>query len=112
MRAAITDMWTDAPGGWPFEWSAFARKYSEAGNPLLASFAYGFAKFPCLANDARRTALQHQVETYLKAAPGFPVKFERRILALPYQGGTVNLPVHLFSKSGQYGACLQRGGNH
>jgi esterase FrsA len=39
----------------------------------FASFAYGFAKFPCLANDARRTAQQHQLETYLKAAPNFPV---------------------------------------
>jgi esterase FrsA len=60
----------------------------EAGNPLLASFAYGFAKFPCLANDARRKAQQNQLETYLKAAPSFPVKFERRMLALPYQGGS------------------------
>ena len=102
LRATITDMWADAPGGWPFEWSKFARKYLEAGNPLLASFAYGFAKFPCLANDARRKAQQNQLETYLKAAPSFPVKFERKTFALPYQGGSVNLPVHLFSVTGQY----------
>jgi esterase FrsA len=102
LRATITDMWADAPGGWPFEWSKFARKYLEAGNPLLASFAYGFAKFPCLANDARRKAQQNQLETYLKAAPSFPVKFERKTFALPYQGGSVNLPVHLFSVTAQY----------
>src|SRR5271170_613653 len=102
MRATIKDMWADAPGGWSYEWSALARKYLEAGNPLLASFAYGFAIFPCLANDARRTAQQNQLECYLKAAPSFPVKFERRILAIPYQGGTVSTPVHLFSVTGQY----------
>ena len=43
LRATIKDMWADAPGGWSYEWSALARKYSEAGNPLLASLAYGFA---------------------------------------------------------------------
>jgi esterase FrsA len=105
LRATIKDMWADAPGGWPFEWSVFARKYLEAGNPLLASFAYGFAKFPCLANEARRKAQQNQLETYLKAAPSFPVKFERRMLTLPYQGGSVNTPVHLFSVTGQYAAA-------
>jgi esterase FrsA len=102
MRATIKDMWADAPGGWSYEWSAFARKYLAAGNPLLASFAYGFAIFPCFANDARRTAQQSQLECYLKAAPSFPVKFERRILTIPYQGGTASTPVHLFSVTGQY----------
>jgi esterase FrsA len=58
MRTTIKDMWADAPGGWSYEWSEFARKYLEAGNPLLPSFAYGFAIFPCLANDARRKAQQ------------------------------------------------------
>jgi esterase FrsA len=105
LRATIKDMWADAPGGWTYEWSAFARKYLEAGNSLLASFAYGFAIFPCLANDARRKAQQNQLECYLKAAPSFPVKFERRILAIPYQGGTVSTPVHLFSVTGQYASA-------
>ncbi len=102
LQATITDMWADEPGGWTFEWSAFARKYMEAGNPLLASLAYGCAKFPCVANDARRTALQNQLAAYLIAAPQFPVNFERHILALPFRGDILNLPVHLFSKSGQY----------
>jgi len=105
LRATIKDMWADTPGGRSYEWSAFARKYLEAGNPLLASFAYGFAIFPCLANDARRKAQQNQLECYLKAAPSFPVKFERRILAIPYQGGTVSTPVHLFSVTGQYASA-------
>src|SRR6202161_3686472 len=105
LRSTIEDRWADAPGGWSYEWSGFARKYLEAGNPLLASFAYGFAIFPCLANDARRKAQQNQLECYLKAAPSFPVKFERRILAIPYQGGTVSTPVHLFSVTGQYASA-------
>jgi len=102
LQATITDMWADEPGGWPYEWSACARKYMEAGNPLLSSLAYGFAKFPCLANEARREALQNQLAAYLAAAPKFPVNFERRVIALPYQGGLVNLPVHLFSRPGRY----------
>ena len=102
LQATITDMWADEPGGWPFEWSAYARKKMEAGDPLLASIAYGCAKFPCLANDARRTALKNQLAAYLTAAPKFPVNFERRIVALPFLGDVINLPIHLFSKSGQY----------
>ena len=39
LRATIKDMWADAPGGWSYEWSAFARKYLSVGNSLLASFA-------------------------------------------------------------------------
>ena len=46
LRATIKDMWADGPGGWPYEWSASARNYLEAGNPLLASFAYGLPYFP------------------------------------------------------------------
>src|SRR5277367_6360397 len=75
------------------------------GNSLLASFAYGFAIFPCLANEARRKAQQNQLECYLKAAASFPVKFERRILAIPYQSGTVTTPVHLFSVTRQYASA-------
>src|ERR1700733_7364831 len=77
LQAIITDMWADAPGGWTYEWSVYAQKYMEAGNPLLSSLFYGCAKFPCLATDARRRALQNQLEAYLKAAPEFPVHFER-----------------------------------
>jgi esterase FrsA len=101
LQSAITDMWADAPGGLPFEWSALARKYLEAGNPLLASIAYGYAKFPCLADDTRRKALKNQVTAYLAAAASFPVNFERRVIPLPDRGASVDLPVHLFSASGR-----------
>ena len=102
MRGAISDMWTDAPGGWVFEWSQLARRYLEANRPHMAALAYGWAKFPCLANEARRRALGDQVTAYLAAAPGFPVKFERRVVGTSYAGGTATLPVHLYSVSGRY----------
>jgi esterase FrsA len=102
MRDTITDMWADAPNGWVYEWSRLAQRYMAAGQSFLASLAYGCAKFPCLANEARRTALAHQVETYLAAASGFPVKFERRLIEVPFAAATVSLPVHLYSENGRY----------
>jgi len=102
MRGAITNMWSDAPGGWVFEWSRLARRHLDASQPYMASLAYGWAKLPCLANDARRQALANQVTAYLAAAPGFPVKFERQVVATPFAGGTAMAPVHLYSASGRY----------
>jgi esterase FrsA len=102
MQSVITDMWADAPGGWVYEWSRLALKHAEAGEMFLASLAYGCAKFPCLANDARRVALAKQLESYLAAAPGFPVKFERRLIDVPYQTTKATMPTHLYSATGQY----------
>jgi esterase FrsA len=102
MQAVITDMWTDAPGGWVYEWSQLAQKHADANEMLLASLAYGCAKFPCLANDARRVALQKQLEAYLAAAPHFPMKFERRLIDLPYKGAETTVPVHFYRSTGQY----------
>jgi esterase FrsA len=56
VRAATTDFWTNGPGGWVYQWSALAAEYTAKGAPLLAALAYGCAKFPCLADDARKTA--------------------------------------------------------
>jgi esterase FrsA len=97
MRAAVTDMWADAPGGWVFEWSQLGARYAEEGNEPLATLAYGWAKFPVLADEAKRKALQHQVEHYLVASEGFPVAFERRSLEVPYHGSPVRLPVHFLA---------------
>lgn len=102
MRDTITDMWTDASGGWVYEWSKLAERYRMAGQAFLASLAYGCAKFPCLANAARKTGLARQVESYLAAAPGFPVEFERRLIEMQLMNRTVSLPVHLFSATGRY----------
>lgn len=97
MSDRIKDMWSDAPGGWSYEWSELAKRYTAQAKHYVASLAYGCAKFPCLANEARRTALQNQLQSYLAAAPGFPVRFERRLIDVPSPTGKVALPVHLYS---------------
>jgi esterase FrsA len=102
VRAAITSMWADEPGGWTYEWSRVAAQYAERGEHYPASLAYGAAKFPVVANEARREALRRQVEEYVKAAPAFGVCFERRLLELPYRGRTTRVPVHLLSGDGLY----------
>jgi esterase FrsA len=102
VRAATTDMWADAPGGWTYEWSKLALEYADRGDHYLASLTYGCAKFPCLADPARVTAMQHQLEQFELAAKDFPVAFERRIITVPYRGGTVEIPAHLYSADGEY----------
>jgi esterase FrsA len=102
MRTSITDMWLDAPGGWVYEWSALGAQYAERGEHYLASLVYGCAKFPCLANQPRVVALAKQVEEYLAAAPSFPVHFERRVVTLPYAGDEVEVPLHIYSSTGDY----------
>ena len=97
VRAAITDMWPDAPGGWVHEWSKLGRSYAEAGAHQRAALAYGWAKFPTLADEPKRVALANQLEQYQLAAPQFGVDFRRDVLDLPYQGGTTPVPVHLFA---------------
>jgi len=49
VRAAVTDTWADAPGGWVYEWSKLAQDYADSGDHATAATACGFAKFPCLA---------------------------------------------------------------
>lgn len=41
VRARVTDMWADAPGGWSYEWSQLAEKYIADGDHDLAAYAYG-----------------------------------------------------------------------
>jgi len=60
----VTDMWADAPGGWCYEWSQLADRYANSGDAHLAFLAYGGARFPCLADAAKVTANQHQIEQY------------------------------------------------
>ena len=68
----------------------------------MASLVYGCAKFPCLTDPARETAMQHQLEQFELAAKDFPVAFERRIITVPYRGRDVEVPVHLYSVDGEY----------
>jgi esterase FrsA len=100
VRAAVTDMWADAPGGWVHEWSKLAASYADAGSHQHAALAYGWAKFPALADDHKRVALAKQLEQYQLAAPGFGVEFQRVVLELPHGGGTTQVPVHLFTPFG------------
>ncbi|MFJ1934822.1 alpha/beta hydrolase [Kitasatospora sp. NPDC088160] len=100
VRAAVTEMWPDRPGSWVYEWSALAARHAEAGRHRLAAQAYGWAKFPSLADEPKHTALARQVEQYVLAAPGFPVEFERRTLTVPYRGGDATLPIHLMAAPG------------
>ncbi|MEV5986408.1 alpha/beta hydrolase [Streptomyces sp. NPDC052051] len=100
VRAAVTLMWPDRPGGWVHEWSALAARYAAEGLHSLAASAYGYAKFPVLADDAKRAALRHQTEQYVLASAGFPVTFERRVLDIAHQGATVPVPVHLYAAPG------------
>ena len=48
--------------------------------------------------------MQHQLEQFELAAKDFPVAFERRIVAVPYRGGTVEVAVHLYSPDGDHAA--------
>jgi len=50
-------MWPDAPGGWVYEWSGLAARYAGEGSHQLAALAYGWAKFPTLADDFKRGAM-------------------------------------------------------
>ena len=98
VRAAVSDMWRDGPGGWAYEWSKVAARHAAAGQHYLASLTYGCAKFPCLAGvPGRANALAKQVEEYVAAAPTFPVRFERRILRVPHRSGVTSVPVHLLT---------------
>ncbi|MUL79025.1 alpha/beta hydrolase [Mycolicibacterium sp. CBMA 226] len=97
VRAAVTEMWPDGPGGWVYEWSALGARYAGQGAHNLAALAYGWAKFPTMADEAKRRAQQHQLDEYLLAAPDFEVDFERKVLELPYQRGSTTVPAHVFA---------------
>lgn len=104
VRARVTDMWADAPGGWVYEWSQLAGRYAAAGDHRMASLVYGCAKFPCINTPSRAAALANQLEQFELAAKELPVTFERRIITVPYQGGTVEVATHLYSADGNYPA--------
>jgi esterase FrsA len=96
-RLAIEGMWPDEPGGWVYEWSKLGGAYAADGRHDLAVLAYGWAKFPVLADESKRTAFKRQLEQYELASPGFPVSFERRLLEVSYEDTTLKLPVHILS---------------
>jgi esterase FrsA len=99
VRSVVGGMWPDRPGGWVHEWSQLAARYADAGRHDLAFRAYGWARFPCLADDAKRVAFDHQREQYRLAAPGFGVGLDRRDVDVAHEGGrtAVPVPVHLLA---------------
>lgn len=97
VRTAVTDMWRDEPGGWVYEWSRLASGYATDGRHDLAALGYGWAKFPVLADGAKRAALNRQIEQYELAAPDMPVDFQRRVLDVAYQGSKTPVPVHILA---------------
>ena len=94
----VDDMWADRPGGWCYEWSRLADRYATSGDAWLAVAAYGGARVPCLANDAKATAHRHQIEQYQFAAADFPVTFERRTLTARFRGEIVEVPLHILAE--------------
>lgn len=97
VRASITHMWADNAGGWVHEWSNLAQGYANEGRHDLATVAYGWAKFPTLANEASRQALENQVVQYELWSREFPIDFDRRVLEVSFAGGTTQVPVHVLS---------------
>lgn len=100
MRGKIAAMWPDCPGGWVYEWSRLAERYTRADDYFRSSLAYGWAKFPVLANESKRQAFQQQITQYERAAATFDVTFDRRIFDVPYAGTTTAVPVHVLARPG------------
>ncbi|MFF8743871.1 alpha/beta hydrolase [Streptomyces californicus] len=101
VRSATVDMWRDGDGGWVREWSRLAERYAASGRLDLAALAYGWAKFPSLADDAKRTALRRQADVHARMVAADPsIEFERRILDVPFAGTTTPVPVHLLGTPG------------
>jgi esterase FrsA len=71
VRASVVEMWSGRPGGWVHEWSVLAAQYAAQERHDLAMLAYGWAKFPVLADDAKRAAFKSQLEQYVLASTDF-----------------------------------------
>lgn len=92
------DTWQQSDGGWCYEWNKAGLEAKRSGNWLRASLCYGAAKFPTLANQERKDALQEQLNCYLEASKTFSLNFERRFIRAGYRDGFTELPVHIFSR--------------
>lgn len=97
IRDRVTEMWGDEPGTWVHEWSQVADRYADAGDTAMAVLAYGYAKFPCLADEGRRAAYAKQIEQCLIAASTGAVTFERRVVDVGHDGVQVPVTVHQYS---------------
>jgi esterase FrsA len=100
IRARVTEMWGDEPGAWVYEWSRVAERYVAEGDTALAVLAYGYAKFPTLADGDRRAAYAKQIAQCLIAAGTGSVDFVRRVVQVEYLGEMVPATVHQSSRPG------------
>jgi esterase FrsA len=98
LRERTTDMWANEPGGWVFEWSRLAEQYVDRGDRALALVAYGYAKFPTLADEHRREAYGKQIELCLAMAAAEPIPFRRRVVEVEHQGARVPVTIHEYSR--------------
>lgn len=96
-RDSITSMWGPSRGSWPTVWAGLAARYAVKGDHLRAATIYGIAKFPCIADDSRAAALDHQLEQYLRAAPGMLANLSRHLVPVRHLGSRLVIPVHVLS---------------
>lgn len=100
IRSSVRDMWGDGQGTWAFEWSSLARRYVEQGNDAAALLAYGYAKFPTLADEPRRAAYREQIDLCVSMAEADPVDFERRVIEIDAGDAVVPVTVHRYTAPG------------
>ena len=94
------ELWDDQATSWVYEWSAEAAQAESRRDLLTASLCHGIAKYPCLASPPHAHAYAEQLRTYLAAASGFPLPFERRVLDIEYHGDATPVPVHIYRRPG------------
>jgi esterase FrsA len=106
VRSQVRDMWSEEPGGWVPAWAGHAERAEREGEWLLAARCWGAARFPCLATPSRKAAYERQLAAYERARPGFPTRFERLELDVPFEGNDTPVPVHLFRRRRRAGRSL------
>jgi esterase FrsA len=107
VRTQVRDMWSEEdPSGWVPAWAEWAERAEREGRWLQAALLWGAARFPCFATPGRRAAYERQLAGYERASADFPVRFERLVLDVPFDGGQTPVPVHLFRRRRAAGRSL------
>ena len=104
VRAAITEMWPDAPGGWVYEWSELAARYAaRVASPRRAGLRVG--EVP----DAGRRRQAAGVAAPARAVPARLTGFRGRTSSAAYwrclRGGTTPVPVQSLVRARPPGAA-------
>lgn len=85
------------PAAASHKFSALAARYAHRDSITRQRWPRASRAFLCSPTNPSAGRWPCQVKQYAKAAPTFGVRFERRILDLPYRGTTTQIPVHLLS---------------